>query len=98
MSTSRRRLLAAVPIAVAVAGAALVGLAFLGPPGPRAQAADPPTATAGFQTTEQVVLATHASPRMRAEDGSRRKPGERRCSGQFPPGSLPDVGQHFAAR
>ncbi len=52
-----RRTRAAVPIAVAVAGAALVGLAFLGPPGPRAQAADPPTATAGFQTTEQVVLA-----------------------------------------
>jgi hypothetical protein len=54
MSISRRRrLLAAVPITVAVAGAAVLGLMFLNSPA----AADPPTATAGFQTTEQLVLA-----------------------------------------
>jgi hypothetical protein len=56
MSIARRGRRAAVPIAVAAVAATLLGLMLLVPPGP-AVGADAPKATAGYQTTEQLVLA-----------------------------------------
>src|SRR5436190_8699707 len=50
------------PAFALVAGTALVGLVLLGPPAPNALGADLPTATAGYQTTEQLVIIVKLPP------------------------------------